>query len=87
MIAGTTSWSGLEVSDAELGAIASPKLVISSEGDDYIAGTLHLYDASPEPREKHIYPGDLHGTELFREYRDDLTERLLRFIEEHAPAG
>jgi alpha/beta superfamily hydrolase len=87
MIAGTTSWSGLEVSDAELGAIAPPKLVISSERDEYISGTLHLYDASPEPREKYIYPGDLHGTELFREYGDDLTQRLLRFIEEHAPIG
>lgn len=84
-LAGATSWSGLTVTDAELEAISAPKLYISSEQDPYISGTLHLFDAAPDPKEKHIYPGSAHGTQLFADYGPDLTERIVTFITENAP--
>jgi hypothetical protein len=46
-----------------------------------------MYDAMPNPKEKHIYSGREHGTDIFlTEHADDLTQRLLTFIERHAPA-
>jgi pimeloyl-ACP methyl ester carboxylesterase len=85
LLTGTTSWNGLTVSDAEMAAIVAPKLVISSEQDGYLAGTLHLYDAAAPPKEKHIYPGGAHGTQLFDVYGDDLTARIVGFVTTRAP--
>jgi alpha/beta superfamily hydrolase len=83
-LAGTTSWSGLTVTQEELQA-STPKLFISSEGDNYIGGTLQLYEWADPPKEKHIYPGSAHGTDLFNSHGDDLTRRITTFIATHAP--
>ncbi|HET9492906.1 MAG TPA: alpha/beta fold hydrolase [Chloroflexia bacterium] len=84
-VAGTTSWNGLEVSDAEMAANDTPKLFISSDEDAYINETLHLYDAAAEPKEKHIYPGGAHGTNLFDSHAEDFSNRIISFIEANAP--
>jgi alpha/beta superfamily hydrolase len=84
-VAGTTSWNGLEVTDAEMAANDTPKLFISSDEDTYINETLHLYEAAAEPKEKHIYPGGAHGTNLFESQGEDFSNRIITFIENHAP--
>jgi pimeloyl-ACP methyl ester carboxylesterase len=84
-VAGTTSWEGLEVTDAEMAANDAPKLFISSEEDAYINETLHLYEAAAPPKEKHIYPGGVHGTNLFETQRFDFPDRIITFVENHAP--
>ena len=83
-LAGTTSWSGLTVTQGEL-QTGTAKLFISSEGDNYIVGTLHLYEWANPPKEKHIYPGSAHGTDLFDTHGDDLTRRITAFVATHAP--
>ena len=86
VLAGTTLWSGLSVTDAETQAITSPKLFISSEQDNFIEGFTHLYEVAIDPKEKHIYPGGAHGADLFnREGGADLTQRIIEFIEKNVP--
>jgi alpha/beta superfamily hydrolase len=84
-VAGTTSWEGLDVTDAEMAANDTPKLFISSEEDTYINETLHLYEAAAAPKEKHIYPGGAHGTNLFETQGEDFPARIITFIQNHAP--
>jgi len=85
-LAGTTSWRGLTVSREELQS-SIPRLFISSEQDNYINGTLELYEWAAQPKEKYIYSGGAHGTELFDSHGDDLTRRTIDFIVRHAPVG
>ncbi len=84
-VAGTTSWEGLEVTDAEMAANDTPKLFISSDEDTFINETLHLYEAAAPPKEKHIYPGGAHGTNLFESQGEDFPGRIITFIESNAP--
>lgn len=84
-VAGTTSWNGLDVTDAEMAANDTPKLFISSEDDTYINETLHLYDAATPPKEKYLYPGGVHGTNLFETQGEDFSSRIMTFIESNAP--
>jgi len=79
------SFRGLSVSDDEIQAITAPKLFIGSEQDGATRDTLHMFDVASEPKEKHIYPGSGHGTFIFdSQYGDDLTQRLIQFIEANA---
>ena len=79
------SFRGLSVSDDEIRAITAPKLFIGSEQDGATRDTLHMFDVASEPKEKHIYPGSGHGTFIFdSQYGDDLTQRLIQFIEAYA---
>jgi len=58
-----------------------PKLFIVADKDRYaqvVPATSSLYDKSPEPKKLKIFPGTVHGTELFDtesgvEFRDLLT--------------
>ena len=64
---------------------AMPKLFIMAEQDRYapvIAATRSLHELSPEPKELKIFPGTVHGTELFdTEYGDEFTNLLVHFLE------
>jgi esterase/lipase len=84
-LAGGISWSGLEVSDQELAAITAPLLVITSEEDRFVKDTLHIYEAASGPKEKHLYPGSTHGTDLFDTHGEDLSQRLINFIRKNMP--
>ena len=87
VIASPGNIEGMGASDDALKTVTAPKLFISSEGDQWTGPMLELYDKMPDPKEKHIYPGSVHGTGLFyTEYGDDLTQRLIGFIEKSAPA-
>lgn len=85
LVAGTTSWRGLTVTDDELAAIKSPMLVITSEGDRYLDGTLHLHDVAGGPKQKHIYDGGAHGTDLLEVFADDFRNRIINFITSNSP--
>lgn len=78
------------VEAAELQTMTMPKLFVSSERDATVSpvDAQRTYDQSPEPKELYLYPGTAHGTELFEtEHAADLTQRLLTFIGQHAPAN
>ncbi|MEO6889722.1 MAG: hypothetical protein ABI456_10530, partial [Ktedonobacteraceae bacterium] len=78
---------GVTVSEADLKASNAPKLFINSQGDDYAADTMHMYTLASPPKEIHLYPGSLHGVDIFdSEQGADLMQRLLTFIAHYAPA-
>jgi pimeloyl-ACP methyl ester carboxylesterase len=62
-----------------------PKLFIVTDNDRYyqvVRDTQSLYEASPEPRELKVFPGNVHGTELFgTEYGDEFRQMLIEFLE------
>jgi pimeloyl-ACP methyl ester carboxylesterase len=64
---------------------AMPKLFIVTEQDRYnavVPMTTTLYEQSPEPKQIKIFPGTVHGTELFEtEHGQEFTELLVDFLE------
>jgi alpha/beta superfamily hydrolase len=77
---------GIELSADEVKGLAAPKLFVGSQDDQFTAPMLQMYDASPGPKEKLIYPGGAHGTDIFTsEHGRDLTEKMLAFILEKVP--
>ncbi|HEX8230334.1 MAG TPA: alpha/beta hydrolase [Chloroflexia bacterium] len=87
VLASPASFTGFEIPASQLSTVALPKLFISTEDDRLTPDMTEMYDAMPDPKEKHIYPGSAHGTDIFlTEHADDLAQRLLAFIERHAPA-
>jgi alpha/beta superfamily hydrolase len=84
------SWNGLTVSDAEMGGITAPKLFVGGKDDrpSSVASLQRLYDAAPQPKEMHLYPGDHHGIDFFGapDTKDDFLQRLFAFLDKHAPA-
>jgi esterase/lipase len=78
----------LRVEPEDIRAIAAPKLFIDSEDDEagFADDIQRMFEIASEPKEIHLYPGSAHGTDLFQtEYGSDLTQRLITFIETHAP--
>lgn len=79
----------LQVDATDLQAIAAPKLFINTEHDEggFTESTRKMFEVAPDPKELHLYPGKAHGTDLFAtDQADDLTRRLIEFIERNAPA-
>jgi len=65
-ISSPAGFQDIQLSDADLQQIATPKLFVTSENNQpFTDDTLHMFDLSPEPKAKHVYPGDEHGTRLF----------------------
>ena len=77
---------GLEVSDDEVKQITAPKLFIAAEEDPYREATQRMAAIAPDPKEQQLYPGSDFGNNLFTKHRADLTQRILDFLKEHAPA-
>lgn len=76
------------VSDAEVKAISAPKLFVNSQNDDYADETMHMYAIANAPKDIHMYPGSAHGTDIFdSENGNDLTQRILSFVAQYAPAS
>ncbi len=73
-----------------------PKLFIVTERDyTQVANAMSLlYEVSPEPKQIHIFPGTVHGTELFdTTYASDFRALLVNFLDglppvlDSTPAG
>jgi len=66
---------------------ASDKLFVVSEKEGMFSGVMAIYNASAEPKQIKIYPGNAHAQHLFKtDVRDELIERIINFINP-APSG
>jgi len=75
---------GLVVSDAELAAIAGPKLFVAAADDPIVpaAETEAVFRAVAEPRAWKLYPEGGHGVLILRSaHGEDLSRRLVSFVE------
>lgn len=73
------------VTDDELAALTIPKLFITTDNDrnpEVPVSILDMYKISQEPKELRVYPGEAHGTEMFRlSYGEEFTAELMAFVE------
>jgi hypothetical protein len=79
----------MTVTGDEMGAITAPKLFVASQDDHPFSSTVQqLYDASPQPKQIHIYPGRLHGVDFFGapDTKADFLALLYAFLDANAPA-
>jgi pimeloyl-ACP methyl ester carboxylesterase len=62
-----------------------PKLFIASEGDAPALQFDELYNAAAAPKEKTLYPGNAHGTDLLLTVKNDqaaaVGERIMQFLD------
>lgn len=88
-LAGIATLSGVpQFGDADglavITEIAEPKLFIAARDDSGAVGDAEdFFDRSSEPRELLVFEVGGHGTDMFGENGEVLTETLLRFIAEH----
>ncbi len=60
---------------------ATDKLFIVSKNEGMFDGVMAIYNASAEPKQIKIYPGNAHAQHLFKtDVRDDLIARIINFI-------
>lgn len=60
---------------------ASDKMFVVSENESMFSGVMAIYDASAEPKQIQVYPGNSHAQHLFKtDVRDELVERIMKFI-------
>lgn len=67
-------------SNDELRAITIPKLLLNSEKDDGAEDNRKMLEIFSEPKSLLIYPGNAHGTELFKNDRESVTAKISVFI-------
>jgi pimeloyl-ACP methyl ester carboxylesterase len=67
----------------ELESITIPKLLLSAEYDVYINQTREIFETFSEPKELQLFPGEAHGTDLFKEHSAELVQLLMDFIASH----
>lgn len=69
----------------ELAALTIPKLFITTENDRYPEvpkAIKDMYEIAQEPKLLRIFPGEVHGTEMFNQpYGEEFTAELLAFLE------
>ena len=73
---------GFEIEAADLNTDI-PKLFITAENDPTVpaSATRELHDLAAEPKEWQVYPGDVHGTDIFEtESGEAMQQRILEFI-------
>jgi esterase/lipase len=81
-------FGGLDVSDDELRAIAAPKFLGVAEQDGgFISSMKAVYDLTPEPKELHVYQGNVHGSLLLEApgVKDQSLPQLYAFLDKYAP--
>lgn len=74
------SGEGAFLGDRDLHEIMVHALLIDSEFDDGVEQTRDMFAAMEDPKLLTIYPGDRHGTEIFREHEESLARELDDFI-------
>jgi dipeptidyl aminopeptidase/acylaminoacyl peptidase len=89
ILSAPASWGGMTVTGDEMAMITAPKLFVASQNDHPFSSTVQqLYDASPQPKQIHIYPGNSHGVDFFGapDIKADFLARLFAFLDASAPA-
>lgn len=78
-------FQAVQLSDTELHSITGPKLFVTSElNDPFTHDTLHMFDVTPAPKEKLVYPGMQHGLSLFEGGTGTaLLPSLLQFLQRY----
>jgi alpha/beta superfamily hydrolase len=89
VISAPMGFQEVQLHDSELRTITVPKLFVTSEDNQPFAhDTLHMFDATPDPREKLVYPGTLHGIRLFDGPSGaTLFSSLLQFLHRYVPVS
>jgi pimeloyl-ACP methyl ester carboxylesterase len=94
-VAATTPCNGLVVISAPLGyqdvqicdADLTKLFVTSADNRPFASDTLHMFEVSPLPKDKRVYPGDAHGVLLFAGMSGPaLLSSILEFVQRTAPA-
>jgi hypothetical protein len=82
-------YQDVQLSDTELQAITVPKLFVTSDlNNPFTQDTLHMFDVTPGPKEKLVYPGMKHGISLFEgDTGAALLPSLLQFLQRYAPVS
>jgi alpha/beta superfamily hydrolase len=77
------------VTEADLKALAMPKLFMASQGDTrYVGAVQQMYAMSPEPKQLRIFPGTNHGDFILAatDTGSDAMQALLVFLQKYAPS-
>jgi pimeloyl-ACP methyl ester carboxylesterase len=88
-ISAAVAYEDVQLSDAELRRITTPKLFVTSDQNDpFTSDTYHMFAVTPQPKEERIYPGTLHGLAIFQGISgDDLLSALRQFLQHYAPVN
>ena len=88
-ISALVDYQDIHTSDAELQQITCPKLIVTSDQNDPFTGDmLHMFDVTPAPKEKRVYPGRKHGLALFQgDSGPDLQASLMQFMQQYVPVN
>jgi hypothetical protein len=89
IISAPIGYQDVQLSDTELQAITVPKLFVTSDlNDPFTRDTLHMFDVTPDPKEKLVYPGMKHGISLFEgDTGAALLPSLLQFLRHYVPVS
>jgi alpha-beta hydrolase superfamily lysophospholipase len=64
-----------------IASTASDKLFVVSKDERMFSGVMGIYNASAEPKQIQVYPGNTHAQHLFKtDVRNELIERIINFI-------
>lgn len=88
-ISAPVAFEDVQLSDAELQRITTPKLFVTSDQNDpFTSDTYRMFDITPQPKEERIYPGRRHGLALFQGTSGpDLLSTLRQFLQRYAPVN
>ena len=86
-ISAPVAFGDVQLSDAELQRITTPKLFMASDQNDpFTSDTYHMFALTPQPKAERIYPGRRHGLALFQgDSGPDLLAALRNFLQHYAP--
>lgn len=86
-ISSPVAFGDVQLSDAELQRLTTPKLFVTSDQNDpFTSDTYHMFAVTPQPKEERIYPGRRHGLALFQGTSGpDLLSALRQFLQRYVP--
>jgi hypothetical protein len=88
-ISAPVAFGDVQLSDAELRRITTPRLFVTSDQNDpFTSDTYHMFAVTPQPKEERIYPGRRHGLALFQgPSGPDLLSTLRQFLQRYVPVS
>ena len=88
-ISAPVAFGDVQLSDAELQRLTSPKLFVTSDQNDpFTSDTYHMFAVTPQPKAERIYPGRRHGLALFQGTSGpDLLSALRQFLQRYVPVN
>jgi dienelactone hydrolase len=81
-ISSPIEWEDVRLSESDLARLTAPKFFVTSEENEpFTSDTQRMYELTPTPKEQQVYPGRLHGIQLFDDAASaDLLLKLLSFL-------